>query len=87
MVQLLIFTADWCGPCQVMKPLLEELEGEYNGKIEFKQVDVDEEGAIAQKYDIVSVPTLVLAQDGKEKDRKKGAAPKESIKQWIDSVL
>ena len=87
MIQLLDFYADWCGPCQIMKPVFEELEKEYAGKVEFKSVDVEVESETAQKYGVMSIPTFVILQDGEEKDRKMGAMPKEILKSWIDSYL
>ena len=87
MIQLLDFYADWCGPCQVMKPLLNEIEKDYEGKVEFKQVDVETETAMASQFGIMSIPTFVILKDGKEIARKLGAMPKDIIKGWIDSSL
>lgn len=87
MIQIIDFYADWCGPCQAMKPIFEEVEKEYAEKVEFKKTDVEAEGALAQEYGVSSIPTFVIVKDGKEVDRKTGAMPKESLKQWLDSNL
>jgi thioredoxin len=87
MIQLLDFYADWCGPCQVMKPLFKEIEKDYEGKVEFKEVDVETEAAMASQFNIMSIPTFVILKDGKEVSRKLGAMPKDLIKGWIDSCL
>jgi thioredoxin 1 len=70
-----------------MKPIFEEIEKDYEGKVEFKKVDVEVEGAMAQEFGVVSIPTFVVLKDGKEIARKMGAMPKEVLKQWLDSNL
>lgn len=85
MIKLLDFYADWCGPCKIMAPVFDEIEGDYEGKIEFKKVDVEADGDTASKYGIMSIPTFVLVKDDKEIDRKIGAMPKEMLKSWLDS--
>lgn len=87
MLQLLDFYADWCGPCKVMAPIFDEIEKKYEGKIEFKKIDVESQGDLAQQYGILSIPTFVILNDGKMVDRKSGAMPKEVLKQWLDSNL
>ncbi len=87
MLQVIDFYADWCGPCQMMKPIFEEVEQEYEGKVEFKKVDVETEGALAEEYQVKGIPTFVILRDGKEVDRRSGAMPKELLKQWIDANL
>ncbi len=85
MLKLLDFYADWCGPCKIMNPVLEEMEKNFQGRIEFQRVDVEAEEQLAGQYDIRSIPTFVLVKDGKELDRKMGAMPKEMLKDWLDS--
>lgn len=87
MLQLLDFYADWCGPCKVMKPIFDEIDKDYAGKVEFKKVDVDAEPALASQFGVMSIPTFVILKDGKEVSRKIGAMPKDILKSWIDSSL
>ena len=87
MIQLIDFYADWCGPCQVMKPAFEELKKEFEGRVEFKTDDVEQSGSEAEKYGVMSIPTFVILKDGAEADRRIGAMPKEQLKSWIDSQL
>lgn len=84
---LIDFYADWCGPCQVMKPVFAEVEKDYVGKIEFKKVDVEADSAMAAQYGIMSIPTFVILKDGKEVSRKLGAMPKDALKSWLDSSM
>ena len=87
MIQLLDFYADWCGPCQVMKPIFKEVEKDYEGKVEFKQVDVETNSEVASQYGVLSIPTFVIVKEGKEEARKVGAMPKDVLKGWIDGNL
>lgn len=87
MITLIDFYADWCGPCQIMKPVFEELEPQYEGKVEFKKVDVEADVAEAQKFGVMSIPTFVILKDGEEVDRRMGAMPKDVLKKWLDSNL
>lgn len=87
MLELIDFYADWCGPCKIMSPIFEELAKEYEGKVELKKVDVESNGEMAAKYNVMSIPTFVLLKDGKEIDRKIGAMPKDIVKTWIDSQV
>ncbi|HNS71485.1 MAG TPA: thioredoxin [bacterium] len=87
MLKLLDFYADWCGPCKMMAPIFEEIEKDYENRIEFKKVDVEAEEQLAGQYNIGSIPTFVLLKDDKEIDRKTGAMPKEMLKAWLDSQL
>lgn len=64
------FTAKWCGPCQMLAPKMEELAKE----IPVEKIDVDEQPAMAEKYNVVSIPTIIVVVDGEEKERKIGAA-------------
>jgi len=87
MLTLLDFYADWCGPCKVMAPIFEEVEKDYEGKVEFKKVDVEENPTEAGKYGVMGIPTFVLLKEGKEVARKVGAMPKEILVSWLDSNL
>lgn len=85
MITLIDFYADWCGPCKIMEPIFEQVKKDYEGKVEFKKVDVEEDSASAAKYGIMSIPTFVIEHEGKEVDRKLGAMPKDALTQWLDS--
>ena len=87
MIKLIDFYADWCGPCQVMKPIFEELKTEMKDKVEFVQVNVDSDSATAQKYGVMSIPTFVIEKDGAEASRKIGALSKDAFASWINSSL
>lgn len=82
-LELIDFYADWCGPCVVMKPVIDELEKELAGKLEVRKVDVDENQGEAEKYGVMSIPTYVITKDGQEVERFVGATSKESMKEKI----
>ena len=73
---LVDFNADWCGPCQAQKPTLDQLEESANGKYQIVSVNIDDAPELAEKYEVSSIPCLVLFKDGKEQDRKIGLQPK-----------
>ena len=75
---LLDFYADWCGPCRMIAPIVEEIANERDDIIVAK-VNVDEQGAIAQAYDVMSIPTLIVLKDGKVANQATGARPKAAI--------
>ena len=81
------FWAEWCGPCRSVSPVVEELSVEYDGKVDFVKINVDENGELAQKYNVFSIPTLAIFKDGKIVSQKVGASTKESFKTMIDSSL
>ena len=63
-VILMDFSAEWCGPCKIQDPIIEELEEKFKGQVEFKKIDVDANMDMSSKYNISAVPTLVLEKDG-----------------------
>ena len=84
---LVDFWAEWCGPCRMVGPVVEELSGDYDGKIKFVKVNVDEANALASKYNIFSIPTLMIFNKGEIVAQQVGAASKELYKNMIDKVL
>lgn len=86
-VALIDFTATWCGPCQMIKPFVEQLATEYAGKAGVAAVDIDNSSALAQQFQITGVPTLIVFKDGQPVDMMVGAAPKAAMKQKLDGAL
>ncbi len=78
------FWAEWCGPCRIVSPTVEELSKEYNDKVNFVKVNVDENNELASKYNVFSIPTLAIFRDGKIIAQTAGAASKESLRTYID---
>lgn len=87
MIKLIDFWAVWCGPCKMMNPIIEELEKELTGQVEFEKVNVDENNERASVAGVLSIPTYVIEKEGKEVDRLIGARSKEAFKTWISSHL
>jgi thioredoxin 1 len=81
------FWAEWCGPCRMIGPALEEIATEMNGKVKIAKLNVDENPAVASKYGIRSIPTLMVFKGGKHVDTKTGAAPKSELKRWINASV
>lgn len=81
------FYADWCGPCQMAAPIVEELAGEYADKAVIAKVNVDENQALAQQYQVVSIPTVVIIKKGEPVDRMTGFAGKDGFTKLLDKAL
>ncbi len=79
---LIDFNAEWCGPCKMLGPILEELSKEVT-KTEIVSINVDENEDLAKDFNVFSIPCLVLVEKGKEIDRKVGLQPKSDLKNWI----
>ena len=84
---LVDFWATWCAPCKMLKPLVEELANEYEGRVTIGELDVDANPVIASKFGVLSIPSLILFRDGKPAERIVGYKPKAYLKQKIDAVL
>jgi thioredoxin 1 len=81
------FWAEWCGPCKMIGPSLEELAKDYAGKVKIVKLNVDENPGVAGKLGIRSIPTLMLFKDGKVASQKVGAAPKGELAKWINAAI
>jgi thioredoxin 1 len=84
---LVDFWADWCGPCKMIAPAVEELAAEYEGKAKIGKVDVDSNQKTAVKFGIRSIPSLLIFKEGKVVEQLVGALPKSAIQAKLDSVL
>ena len=84
---LVDFWAEWCGPCRLIGPIVDELANDYAGRMKVGKVDVEANRAIAERYSIASIPTLMLFKNGELVERILGALPKASLKQAIDKHL
>jgi thioredoxin 1 len=81
------FWAEWCGPCRMIAPSLEEIATEMQGKIKVAKLNIDENPGVAGKLGIRSIPTLMLFKDGKLASQKVGAAPKGELVKWINAAI
>ena len=86
-VQLVDFWATWCGPCKMIAPVLEELAADYEGKADILKLDVDENPSTAAKYEVMSIPTLIVFKDGQPVDKVVGFQPKEDLAEVLDKHL
>ena len=78
------FWADWCGPCRMLSPVIEDLAGQYEGKALVGKGNTDEEPELAMRYGVMSIPTVIFFKDGKEIDRKVGVMPPAAFTQVLD---
>ncbi len=81
------FWAEWCGPCHMVSPVLEQIEKEMEGKIKVAKMNIDENKKTPVKFGIMSIPTLLVFKDGKMADRMVGALPKEVISGRLEKLL
>jgi thioredoxin 1 len=81
------FWAEWCGPCKMIGPSLEEIAEELKGQVKIVKLNVDENPGVAGAFGIRSIPTLLLFKDGKLAQQKVGAAPKGELKKWIAAAI
>ncbi len=81
------FFANWCGPCKMMAPILEEIEEELDGKVKIYKVDVDESEDLARKFGVMSIPTIIIFENGEERDKHIGLWQHEDALDTIKSYL
>lgn len=86
-VTLIDFWAEWCGPCRVIAPIVEELATEYNGKANIGKVNVDENPEISAKYGIRNIPTVLFIKGGEVVDKQVGAVPKSALEEKLKAHL
>ena len=84
---LVDFWAPWCGPCRMVTPAVEQMAREYAGRLKAVKLDIDQAPAIAERYDVRSIPLLLLLRDGNEVDRAVGAVPPAELRSWLESRL
>ncbi|MDE1825175.1 MAG: thioredoxin [Candidatus Micrarchaeota archaeon] len=81
------FWAEWCGPCRVFSPIVEEVSADFKDKVKFYKLNVDNNPEIAERYNVMSIPTAMLFEKGEVKAISIGALPKESLKKWLTTNL
>ncbi len=81
------FWAPWCGPCQMMGPIFDELSKEYKDKLKFAKLNTDKEHTIPEKFSVLGIPCLIILNQGKEIDRIVGLVSKEKLKEKINSII
>ena len=84
---LVDFWAEWCGPCKMIAPILEEIAGEQAGKIQIAKLNIDDSLEVTQRFDVMSIPTLILFKDGEPAVRLVGAKPKGQLLQALSAYL
>ncbi|MBB3173847.1 thioredoxin 1 [Endobacter medicaginis] len=84
---LVDFWAEWCGPCRMIAPALDEIGAEFKGKLTVAKVNIDDNPLTPNKYAVRGIPTMILFKDGKPAATKVGAAPKSQLKEWVRSAI
>ena len=84
---LVDFWAEWCGPCKMIAPVLEDVSGEYKGRVKICKLNVDDHGAVAAKYGVRGIPTLLIIKDGGVAATKVGALSKSQLTAFLDSNI
>ena len=80
------FFADWCGPCQMLSPIVEEIAAEYEGKVEVVKIDIDDSQDLAQEYGVTSIPTVLFLREGQMVEKLVGFQSKDSLKEKLDAL-
>jgi len=83
---LVDFWADWCGPCKMMSPIIDELASELGGKVRVAKLNIDEVPEIAQEYGVLSIPTLITFKNGEEVSKEVGARPKAKLLESLQNA-
>ena len=81
------FWAEWCGPCKMIAPVLEEIAAEHAGKVRIAKLNIDEHPAAARRFDVMSIPTLIVFQDGQPAKRLVGAKPKGALLEELSDFI
>ncbi|MGA2974050.1 MAG: thioredoxin [Spirochaetia bacterium] len=81
------FWAEWCGPCKMIGPVLRDLAKDYKDKIKIAKIDVDAEGELAQQFNIVSIPTILVFKKGQVVQKQIGAVPRQTLEKMIKEVI
>lgn len=84
---LVDFWAEWCGPCKMIAPALDEIGGEYKGRLTVAKINIDENPEVPTRFGVRSIPTLMVFKNGEVVAQKTGALPKSALNAWVDSAL
>ena len=86
-VVIIDFMAEWCGPCKMQDPVIEEMKKKFEGKATFKKIDVDKEGELADKYNVMAVPTLIIEKNGNVFKKYVGLTGSKELEKTINDAL
>ncbi|QIK69741.1 thioredoxin [Erysipelothrix sp. HDW6C] len=81
------FWAEWCGPCRMLGPVIDELATELDGKVKIAKLNIDENRVITEKFGVMSIPTMILFKDGEPVEKIQGFQPKEALKGYLESKI